>query len=148
MAEEVVVTRKGQTTVPIRLRKKYGISEGTRLQVEDTGAGILFPESGERPGPGRHGRQVCLSRRNEEAIGRDESRRGLKGNSFDTRFLVELFYSTNENTQSKIRAILLNSKPNILSTAALSELYKLTLEKEGKDVAEIRANTLSKDSGW
>ena len=69
----------------------------------------------------------------------------MKGNSFDTRFLVELFYSTNENTQSKIRAILLNSKPNILSTAALSELYKLTLEKEGKDVAEIRANTLSKD---
>jgi hypothetical protein len=69
----------------------------------------------------------------------------LKGNSFDTRFLVELFYSTNENTQSKIRAILLNSRPNILSTAALSELYKLTLEKEGKDVAEIRANTLSKD---
>jgi len=69
----------------------------------------------------------------------------LKGNSFDTRFLVELFYSTNENTQNKIRTILLNSKPNILSTAALSELYKLTLEKEGKDVAEIRANTISKD---
>ena len=69
----------------------------------------------------------------------------MKGNSFDTRFLVELFYSSNEDTQSKIRLILLNSKPNILSTAALSEVYKLTLEKEGKDVAEIRANSLSKD---
>jgi predicted nucleic acid-binding protein len=69
----------------------------------------------------------------------------LKGKSFDTSFLVELFYSSNENTQSKIRAILLDSKPNILSTAALSEVYKLTLEKEGKDVAEIRANFLSKD---
>lgn len=42
MTEEVVVTRKGQTTLPIRLRKKYGISEGTRLEVEDTGRGILF----------------------------------------------------------------------------------------------------------
>jgi len=42
MTEEVVVTRKGQTTVPARLRKKYGISEGTRLRVEDTGKGILF----------------------------------------------------------------------------------------------------------
>ncbi len=42
MVEDVVVTRKGQTTVPIRLRKKYGISEGTRLEVEDTGTGILF----------------------------------------------------------------------------------------------------------
>lgn len=69
----------------------------------------------------------------------------MKGNSFDTRFLVELFYSTDENTQSKIRAVLLDSKPNILSTAALSEVYKLTLEKEGKVVAEIRANSLSKD---
>lgn len=42
MTEEVVVTRKGQTTVPVRLRRKYGISEGTRLEVEDTGEGILF----------------------------------------------------------------------------------------------------------
>jgi AbrB family looped-hinge helix DNA binding protein len=45
MAEEVVVTRKGQTTVPVRLRKKYGISEGTRLRVEDTGKGILFKKA-------------------------------------------------------------------------------------------------------
>jgi AbrB family looped-hinge helix DNA binding protein len=42
MTEEVVVTRKGQTTVPVRLRRKYGIAEGTRLEVEDTGKGILF----------------------------------------------------------------------------------------------------------
>jgi AbrB family looped-hinge helix DNA binding protein len=42
MTEEVVVTRKGQTTLPMKLRKKYGIYEGTRLHVEDTGKGILF----------------------------------------------------------------------------------------------------------
>ena len=42
MTEEVVVTRKGQTTIPASIRKKYGISEGTRLRVEDTGKGILF----------------------------------------------------------------------------------------------------------
>ena len=43
MAEqEVVVTRKGQTTIPKSFRQKYGISEGTRLKVEDTGRGILF----------------------------------------------------------------------------------------------------------
>ena len=45
MAEEVVVTRKGQTTLPARLRRKYGISEGTRLRVEDTGKGILFKKT-------------------------------------------------------------------------------------------------------
>jgi len=42
MTEEVVVTRKGQTTIPSRLRKKYRISEGTRLKVKDTGTGVLF----------------------------------------------------------------------------------------------------------
>ena len=42
MTEEVVVTRKGQTTIPIRLREKYGIREGTRLEVLDSGSGILM----------------------------------------------------------------------------------------------------------
>ncbi|MHB2035921.1 MAG: AbrB/MazE/SpoVT family DNA-binding domain-containing protein [Nitrososphaerales archaeon] len=42
MTEEVVVTRKGQTTIPSALRRKYKISEGTHLKVEDTGKGILF----------------------------------------------------------------------------------------------------------
>jgi AbrB family looped-hinge helix DNA binding protein len=45
MTQEVLVTRKGQTTVPANLRKKYGISEGTRLLVEDTGKGILLKKT-------------------------------------------------------------------------------------------------------
>ena len=45
MTESVVVTRKGQTTVPIRLRRKYRITEGTRLEVEDTGTGILLKKT-------------------------------------------------------------------------------------------------------
>ncbi len=42
MTEEVVVTRKGQTTIPIDLRKKYRIVEGSKLQVVDTGDGVLL----------------------------------------------------------------------------------------------------------
>jgi len=42
MTEEVVVTRKGQTTIPIGLRRKYGIMEGSRLEAIDTGEGVLF----------------------------------------------------------------------------------------------------------
>ncbi len=42
MESEVVVTKKGQTTIPIRFRKKYKIEEGTRLEVVDTEEGILF----------------------------------------------------------------------------------------------------------
>jgi AbrB family looped-hinge helix DNA binding protein len=39
---EVIVTRKGQTTIPVKLRRKYKIEEGTKLQVIDTEEGILF----------------------------------------------------------------------------------------------------------
>jgi AbrB family looped-hinge helix DNA binding protein len=42
MEDEVTVTRKGQTTIPIKLRAKYNIEEGTRLQVVDTDDGILL----------------------------------------------------------------------------------------------------------
>jgi AbrB family looped-hinge helix DNA binding protein len=42
MEHEVIVTRKGQTTIPVELRAKYRIEEGTRLEVIDTKDGILF----------------------------------------------------------------------------------------------------------
>ena len=42
MEAEVVVTRKGQTTIPVKLRLKYKIEEGTRLAVVDTNDGILL----------------------------------------------------------------------------------------------------------
>ena len=42
LENEVVVTRKGQTTIPVKLRAKYRIEKGTRLEVVDTKEGILF----------------------------------------------------------------------------------------------------------
>jgi AbrB family looped-hinge helix DNA binding protein len=42
LESEVVVTRKGQTTIPVRFREKFKIEEGTRLQVIETEEGILF----------------------------------------------------------------------------------------------------------
>lgn len=42
MEYEVVVTRKGQTTIPAAIRKKYGINVGTRLIVVDVDEGILM----------------------------------------------------------------------------------------------------------
>ena len=42
MENQVVVTRKGQTTIPAKLRRKYKIEEGTKLQVIDTNDGILL----------------------------------------------------------------------------------------------------------
>ena len=42
MSKEVLVTRKGQTTIPAELRAKYRIKEGTRPEVIDTGEGVMF----------------------------------------------------------------------------------------------------------
>ena len=39
---EVVVSRKGQTTIPVDLRRKYKIQVGSRLEAIDTGSGILL----------------------------------------------------------------------------------------------------------
>ncbi|MGD0175232.1 MAG: AbrB/MazE/SpoVT family DNA-binding domain-containing protein [Candidatus Bathyarchaeia archaeon] len=38
----VTVTRKGQTTIPKELREKYAMSQGAKLQVIDTGEGVMF----------------------------------------------------------------------------------------------------------
>ena len=42
MEIEIVVKKKGQTTIPVRIRKKLKIEEGTRLQVIETEEGILL----------------------------------------------------------------------------------------------------------
>ncbi len=42
MENVVKVTRRGQTTIPIEFRKKFGMKEGTSLIVEATEKGVLF----------------------------------------------------------------------------------------------------------
>jgi AbrB family looped-hinge helix DNA binding protein len=42
MAQEVVVTRRGQTTIPTSIRKKLGIHEGTRLMVDTYGEKVVL----------------------------------------------------------------------------------------------------------
>jgi len=38
----VLVTRKGQVTIPASKRRKYGIKEGMRVLVRDSGEGVLI----------------------------------------------------------------------------------------------------------
>lgn len=45
MTEQVLVTRRGQTTIPARIRKKLGIQEGTRLEVEVVGDKVIFSKA-------------------------------------------------------------------------------------------------------
>lgn len=42
MTFEVVVTRRGQTTIPNAIRKKLSIDEGARLSVETNGEKVIF----------------------------------------------------------------------------------------------------------
>jgi len=43
MSDQIVlVTRKGQITIPVSKRKKYGIREGMRVLVKDSNQGILI----------------------------------------------------------------------------------------------------------
>jgi AbrB family looped-hinge helix DNA binding protein len=42
MENVVKVTRRGQTTIPVGLRQKFGIKEGDQLMVEATEKGLLF----------------------------------------------------------------------------------------------------------
>jgi len=39
---EVLVTRRGQTTIPIKIRKSLNIREGTRLKVETKDDKVIF----------------------------------------------------------------------------------------------------------
>ncbi len=41
MAQEVVVTSRGRTTMPTSIRKKLGIQEGTRLMVDIEGDKVV-----------------------------------------------------------------------------------------------------------
>ncbi len=36
------MTRKGQVTIPVELRKKYGITEGMKVEVVDSPTGMLL----------------------------------------------------------------------------------------------------------
>jgi len=42
MTKEVVVTRRGQTTIPTEIRRKLGIQEGSRLKVEAEGDRVIL----------------------------------------------------------------------------------------------------------
>ncbi|MFB3889776.1 MAG: AbrB/MazE/SpoVT family DNA-binding domain-containing protein [Candidatus Bathyarchaeia archaeon] len=42
MENEVEVTKDGCTVIPARLRRKFQIKEGTKLEVVETKEGILF----------------------------------------------------------------------------------------------------------
>ncbi len=64
--------------------------------------------------------------------------------SYDSRFFVEFFYSKDENLQRKIR-VEKKRKEKYVSTVVIHEVYKLSLAREGRETATLRAVLMKKD---
>ena len=64
---------------------------------------------------------------------------------YDTRFFIEHFYSANENMRERTKREILVNKAKYVSVITLHEIYRLTLEKEGRETARLRVSLISKD---
>ena len=42
MTSELVVTRKGQVTIPVKLRRKFGIEESSRVEIIEENGKIVI----------------------------------------------------------------------------------------------------------
>jgi predicted nucleic acid-binding protein len=64
---------------------------------------------------------------------------------YDTRFFFEHYYSNNPAILKKTKDELSGKGPRYVSVITTHELYKLILEKEGRDIAELRTRLIAKD---
>lgn len=64
---------------------------------------------------------------------------------YDTRFFVEYFYSPNVEFRKKLKKDLKIVKERMVSSVVIHEIHQINLEREGKDVAVLRSNTIRGD---
>jgi predicted nucleic acid-binding protein len=64
---------------------------------------------------------------------------------YDTRFFIEHFYSSKEKTRERTKREILTNKTKYVSVITLHEIYRLTLQKEGRETAQLRVSLISKD---
>jgi predicted nucleic acid-binding protein len=63
---------------------------------------------------------------------------------YDTRFLIELYYTKNQKTLQKIQTHK-RQREKYISTIVIHEIHKLTLMREGRETATLRTTLLKKD---
>ncbi len=63
---------------------------------------------------------------------------------YDTRFFVEFFYSKDEKLKRKMKEEK-NRREKYVSSVVIHELYKLSLIREGRETAMLRATMIKKD---
>jgi len=70
---------------------------------------------------------------------------GRKRVLYDTRFVAAIYYPNDEDEASRIRKELTSNLTRYVSSVTVYELYKLTLESEGREVAELRIELLKRE---
>ena len=65
--------------------------------------------------------------------------------TYDTRFFVEHYYSRDPTVVKSTTEEIRKEKNKTISSIVIHEVYKLTLQKEGRQAAKLRTELMSKD---
>ena len=64
---------------------------------------------------------------------------------FETRYFWARFTPTSSEQLEKLRALFDRSRDRFVSSVTIYEIFKLSMEKEGRDVADLRANIIESE---
>lgn len=64
---------------------------------------------------------------------------------YDTRLISAIYYPSGDDEASRIRTELTNNLSRYISSVTVYEVYKLTLELEGRETADLRTELLRRD---
>ena len=64
---------------------------------------------------------------------------------YDTRFIAAIYYPKDRHEAGGIRAELASTLSRYISSLTVYEIYKLSLETDGKQTADLRADLLRQD---
>jgi predicted nucleic acid-binding protein len=64
---------------------------------------------------------------------------------YDTRFFIEYFYSNDAEFLKKLKEDLRAVKERMVSALTIHEIHRISLEREGRDVATLRSRTIRAD---
>jgi predicted nucleic acid-binding protein len=70
---------------------------------------------------------------------------GRKRVLYDTRFIAAIYYPSNDEEASRIRKELTSNLSKYVSSVTVYELYKLSLESEDQETADLRTELLKRD---
>ncbi|MEM2893446.1 MAG: PIN domain-containing protein [Candidatus Bathyarchaeia archaeon] len=65
--------------------------------------------------------------------------------TYDTRFFVEYFYSGDSGLLRRFREELRSVRERMVSSVTVHEIYRISLEKEGREVAALRSEAIRRD---